>query len=189
MWLTGLQNEPKTTSENVNKNQSSSANLFAALGGKCSVEEHQEDSWRMKLDLSTNSQLPPLNDSELWENMFAVDDNGLEKKTDVEDDTGSPHSVLDEQFEFRRRRSIKFRKSRSNNDLGKDLKLTGTRVKVATDYSHGGGCGKLVSTLVREEVNAMDRVMPYPTQLPYFQVCSAKPQVGMVYVMRRVFGR
>lgn len=166
---TGLQNEPKTTSENVNKNQSSSANLFAALGGKCSVEEHQEDSWRMKLDLSTNSQLPPLNDSELWENMFAVDDNGLEKKTDVEDDTGSPHSVLDEQFEFRRRRSIKFRKSRSNNDLGKDLKLTGTRVKVATDYSHGGGCGKLVSTLVREEVNAMDRVMPYPTQLPYFQ--------------------
>lgn len=177
-----MQNNPESTFENVNKNQSSSANLFAALGGKCSVEEPHEDSWRMKLNLSTNSQLPPLNDSGLWENLFALDENDLEKDLDVEGDMESPHSVLDEQFEFRKSSSDKFRKSRSNNDPGKDLNLTRTRVQVATDYSHGEGCGKLVSSLFREEINAMDRVMPYPTELPSFQVCSAKPQFELVVI-------
>jgi hypothetical protein len=180
--MTGLQNHPESTSENVNKNQPSSANLFAALGGKCSVEEPHEDSWRMKLNLSTNSQLPPLNDSELWEDLFVVDDNDLGKNLDVGGDAVSPQSVLDEQFEFRKCRSIKFRRRRSNNDPGKDLKLTKTRRKVATDYSHGGGCGKLVSSLFREEINAMDRVMPYPTELPAFQVCSANPQAELVVI-------
>ena len=158
-------------SENVNKDQISSANLFAALGGKCSVEKPQEDSCRMKLALSTNSQLPPLNDSDLWEDLFAVDDNDSENGLDGEGDADSPHSVLDEQFEFKKSRSLKFRKTRSNNNPGKAR----TRVKVATDYSLGGGCGKLISTLFREEVNAMDRVMPYPTELPSFQVCSVNP--------------
>ncbi|KAG0618391.1 hypothetical protein M758_4G060000 [Ceratodon purpureus] len=166
---TVLQNDPESTSESIDKNQSSSANLFAALGGKCLVEEPHEYLCRMKLNLSTNSQLPPLNDSGLWEDLFALDHNVLEKNLNIEGDIESPHSVLDEQFEFRKSRSIKSRKNRINNDLGKDVKLTRTVEKVGTDYSHGEGCGKLVSTLFREEINAMDRVMPYTTELPSFQ--------------------
>lgn len=182
MWLTGLQNDPESPSGNVSKKVSSSADLFAALGGKCSTEKPQEDPWRMKLSLSTNSQLPPLNDSELWEDLFAEDDTHLAKNLDVEGDASSPHSVLDEQFEFTKSRSFKFRKSRSKNDPCRDLKLTRTTLKVATDYSHGEGCGKLISSLFREDVKAMDLVMPCSTELPSFQVCSAKPEVELFVI-------
>lgn len=144
---------------------SSSANLFAALGGT-----HNGDSQRMKQSLSTNSQLPPLNDAELWENLFAEDDNDLAKNLDVQDDASSPHSVLDEQFEFTKSRSFKFKKCRSRNDPSRDLKLTRTAVKVSTDYNRGEGCGKLISGLFREDVKAMDLVMPSSTELPSFQV-------------------
>jgi len=175
-----LHNDTESTSENVSKKVSSSANLFAALGGKCLTEEPQEDPWRMKLSLSTNSQLPPLNDSELWEDLFAEDDNDLVKNLDAEGDASSPHSVLDEQFEFTKSRSFKFKKSRSKNDPCRDLKLTRTTLKVATNYGHGEGCGKLISSLFREDVNAMDLVMPCSTELPSFQVCGAKLQVELL---------
>lgn len=136
----------------------------------------------MKLSLSTNSQLPPLNDSELWEDLFAEDENDSVKNLDVEGDASSPHSVLDEQFEFTKSRSFKFRKSISKNDPCRDLKLTKTTLKVATDYSHGEGCGKLISSLFREDVKAMDLVMPCSTELPFFQVCSANPQFELLLV-------
>lgn len=129
----------------------------------------------MKLSLSTNSQLPPLNDSELWEDVFAEDDNDSTKNLDAECDASSPDSVLDEQFEFTKSRSFKFRKSISKNDRCRDLKSKRTTTKVATDYSHGEGCGKLIATLFREDVKAMDLVMPSSTELPPFQVCVPKP--------------
>lgn len=122
------------------------------------VEVSEEDSWRMKLSANTNSQLPPLNDSELWESIFAIDE--FDENQDVEASASSPDSVLDDQSGFR--------KGRGNKNASQKPR---DRLVVATDYSRGEGCGKLVSTLFGEDLKVMERLMHSSTELPSFKVC------------------
>lgn len=120
------------------------------------VEVSEEDSWRMKLSANTNSQLPPLNDSELWESIFAIDE--FDENQDVEASASSPDSVLDDQSGFR--------KGRGNKNASQKPR---DRLVVATDYSRGEGCGKLVSTLFGEDLKVMERLMHSSTELPSFK--------------------
>uniref|UniRef100_A0A7I4ANN1 Gamma-tubulin complex component n=1 Tax=Physcomitrium patens TaxID=3218 RepID=A0A7I4ANN1_PHYPA len=153
---TGFQNDFQPTSFNVSKPQSSTAGLFSALNADSVVEVSEEDSWRMKLSANTNSQLPPLNDSELWESIFAIDE--FDENQDVEASASSPDSVLDDQSGFR--------KGRGNKNASQKPR---DRLVVATDYSRGEGCGKLVSTLFGEDLKVMERLMHSSTELPSFK--------------------
>lgn len=147
--------------ELLNKEETSFEELGCAFVAKVTLEEPQEVPWRIELSLGTYSELSALNDSQLRETIFNCNDSGLESPMHVEDKADSQELSSDEEYEGVFKRSAVYRE---------DLRVA-TRFKPGgTDYSNGQGCGNLLTLHLREDVKAMERLLPYPTELPSFQV-------------------
>jgi hypothetical protein len=157
--------------ETATEDESSVEELRAAYIRKCTLPEPQEDPWRMKLSLSAYSHLPPLNDSQLRESIFGGVCGPVDSHTDVEGDGSSPHSVLDDQ-------NTRFESDR-HTEFYENLRSSRS-FENGTAYTDGEGCGNLLATHLRVDLKALERLMPYPTQLPSFQVCSSIPHLNLM---------
>ncbi|KAJ7557444.1 hypothetical protein O6H91_05G127000 [Diphasiastrum complanatum] len=111
------------------------------------------DVLHMQLSLEGYNGLPPLEDVEMREAIFRKNCEDTESLSNEEklksnsDTDKSPNTNI----------------VGCNNDG--DSKLSRT----CTDYSHGDGCGSLVTSFMKLDIRAVQKLLPYPTLLPIFQ--------------------
>jgi hypothetical protein len=139
--------------DDENGAKTSFENLRSAFIARCTLEKPEDDLRQIQLNLSGYSELHPLNDAELQETIFSGEEDVTDGILDMDGDLGM-HEVSHHGD------SEGVRVSKGGPKHGRKPRFVGT------SYSEGQGCGNLLVLHMRENVRAMERLLPYPTELP-----------------------
>ncbi len=139
--------------DDENGAKASFENLRSAFIARCTLEKPEDDLRQIQLNLSGYSELRPLNDAELQETIFSGEEDVTDSILDMDGDLGMHEVSHDGDSED-------VRVCKGGHKHGRKPRFVGT------SYSEGQGCGNLLVLHMRENVRAMERLLPYPTELP-----------------------